>query len=329
VLNAASAATKTMDQREQFRVRVLAEVGFREDPRTESWFNLKTRKSLSREAIRDYDEISWKAPLSGAVPTGEFWFYSAGGLAIQVCEKQLAKLGLETLRPIIKLPTQFRPNPLIVTNIDDPKYWETLTEDQVIEKMQGGQAGSPIWKRAEGELRIREFKRSRQNQSAASRAPAAPVADFSCVTSSRLRAIAERDWNECWAALNAGCWKSVAILAGGILETIILSMLTRRKTKALKTNAARGFRPDIQRWTLGEMIAVAEELKLFGPPIQMLPRPVKEYRNLAHPGDELREGLSVSESSAMTSFHALRTILDELSKIRRQRPKKPDFTFVR
>ena len=195
--------------------------------------------------------------------------------------------------------------------------------------MQGGQAGSPIWNRGEGELKIREFKRSRQDQSAVSALTAPPPADFSCVTSSRLRAIAERDWKECCAALNARCWKSAVILTGGILETIILSMLARRKTKALKANAARGFQPDIQRWTLGQMIAVAEELKLFGPAIQMLPRPLKEYRNLAHPGDELREGLRVGESSAMASFHALILILDELSRVRERPPKNPDFTFVR
>ena len=129
--------------------------------------------------------------------------------------------------------------------------------------------------------------------------------------------------------MNAGCWKSVVILTGGVLETIILSMLTRRKTKALKANSARGFRSDIQRWTLGQMIAVAEELRLFGPEIAMLPRPVKEYRNLAHPGDEIREGLGVSEASATASLHTLRLILDELSKAEGRGSKDVQFTFVK
>jgi hypothetical protein len=323
---------KTVDQREKYRTGVLAAKGFTEDPRRQTWFNLKARKSLSHQAIRDYDEKSWKAPLSSIVPIGEFWFYSSGGLAIQVCEEQLALWDLKTLRPVIKVPGQFVPNPIIVTNIDDPRYWEPLSDEQVIEKMQGGQAGSPIWNRGEGELKIREFKRSRQNQSPAGAGAATvrPAADFSCITSSRLRAIAERDWKECCAALDARCWKSVLILIGGIVETVILSMLIRRKTKALSSTSARGFQQkDIQRWTLGQMIAVSEELKFFGPAIRLLPRPLKEYRNLAHPGDEIREGLSVSESSALASFHALNLILDELSKVKRRRSNHLDFTFVR
>lgn len=141
---------------------MLAAKGFKEDPRRQTWFNLKTRKSLSHQAVRDYDEMSWKAPLSSIVPDGEFWFYSSGGLAIQVCEDQLAQWGLDSLRPMIQVPRQFAPNPNIVTNIDDPKYWEPLTDEQVIEKMRGGQAGSPMWNRGEGELKIREFTRSRQ-----------------------------------------------------------------------------------------------------------------------------------------------------------------------
>jgi len=148
--------------RDKYREGTLAAKGFKEDPRRQTWFNPKARKSLSHQAIRDYDEASWKAPLSSIVPAGEFWFYSSGGLALQVCEEQLALWGLETLRPVIKLPAQFAHHPMIVANIDDPKYWEPLTDDQVIEKMQGGQAGSPIWNRGEAELKIREFRRSRQ-----------------------------------------------------------------------------------------------------------------------------------------------------------------------
>jgi hypothetical protein len=154
---------KTVDQREKYRTDMLAAKGFKEDLRRQTWFNLKARKSLSHQAIRDYDEVSWKAPLSSIVPIGEFWFYSSGGLAIQVCEEQLAQWGLEkTLRPVIQLPRQFAPNPIVVTNIDDPKYWEPLTDEQVIEKMQGGHAGSPIWNGGEGELKLREFKRCQQ-----------------------------------------------------------------------------------------------------------------------------------------------------------------------
>ncbi len=297
---------------------MLAARGFKEDPRRQTWFNLKTRKSLSHQAIRDYNEMSWKAPLSSIVPIGEFWFYSSGGLAIQVCEEQLAQWGLETLRPLIQVPGQFAPNPSIVTSIDDPNYWKPLTDDQVIEKMQGGQAGSPIWNRAEGELRIRELRSASQRRSEVvdqNPAPAIPGdANLGCIKSKSLRNIAERDWKECCLALDAGCWKSVLILSGGILEAIVLSKLSRRRSKAVKAKAAGGGNPDLNSWTLGKMIAVAKELKLFGPAIDMLPAPMKDYRNLAHPGYEVRKKLSISEKSARASFHVLTLILEELER---------------
>ena len=115
-----------MDQREKYRVSVLAAKGFKEDSRRQTWFDLKARKSLSHQAIRDYDEMSWKAPLSSIVPVGQFWFYSSGGIGIQVCEEQLGQWGLETLRPVIKLPGQFGPDPAIVTNIDNPGIGKRL-----------------------------------------------------------------------------------------------------------------------------------------------------------------------------------------------------------
>jgi hypothetical protein len=296
---------------------VLAAKGFKEDPRRRTWFNLKARKSLSHQAIRDYDEMSWKTPFSSIVPVGEFWFYSSGGLAIQVCEEQLAQWGLDTLRPVIQVPGQFAPNRMIVTNIDDPRYWEPLTDEQVIEKMQGGQAGSPIWNRAEGELRIRELRRASQRRSEVvdqNPAPAVPDANLGCIKSKSLRNIAERDWKECSLALDAGCWKSVLILSGGILEAIVLSKLLRRRSKAVKAKAATGGSPDPNSWTLGKMIAVAKELDLFGPAIDMLPAPMKDYRNLAHPGYEVRKKLSISEKSARASFHVLTLILEELER---------------
>ncbi len=302
--------------RDQYRERVLAESGFREDPANESWFNLKKRKSLTHEALRDYDEISWKATLSSIVPASEFWFYSLGALAFQVCEKQLARWNLQVLRPVIKAYTSPGQPPVTVT-IDDPKYWEPLSDEEVVEKMRSGQPDSLIWLRAQGELTLRRELREasrRKSEGDSGVTPAVPAANFGCIKSKRLREIAERDWEECSKALNAGCWKSVLVLSGGIVEAILLSKLSHRRSAARKTRAAKGGDSDLDSWTLGKMIAAAKELKLLGPEIEMLPAPMKDYRNLAHPGYEVRHKLSISEKSARASFHVLSLILEELEK---------------
>lgn len=61
------------------------------------------------------------------------------------------------------------------------------------------------------------------------------------------------------------------------------------------------------------MIRVAAELKLLPPAVETLPKPLREYRNLAHPGNEVREKLEFGEADAATTFHALRVILGSLS----------------
>lgn len=62
------------------------------------------------------------------------------------------------------------------------------------------------------------------------------------------------------------------------------------------------------------MTKVAAELKLVPPAVETLPNPLRQYRNLAHPGNEVREKLEFGEPDAATAFNALRSILTRLSK---------------
>jgi hypothetical protein len=137
--------------------------------------------------------------------------------------------------------------------------------------------------------------------------------DFSFIASAKLRSIAARDWDECQRAFKSKCWKSVLILAGGLVETILLSQLARRKKRALKTKAASGASTDLTRWDLSRLIRAARELKIVPPAVEALPEPLRQYRNLAHPGNEMREKLKFGEPDATTAFHALRAILAGVS----------------
>jgi hypothetical protein len=137
--------------------------------------------------------------------------------------------------------------------------------------------------------------------------------DLSFITNAKLKAIAERDWNECQRAFQSKCWKSVLILAGGLVGTVLLSTLGRRKKRALKANAAIGASVDRTHWDLGRLIKVAVELKMVPPAVETLPEPLRKYRSLAHPGNEVREKLKFGEPDAATAFHALRAILARAS----------------
>jgi len=46
------------------------------------------------------------------------------------------------------------------------------------------------------------------------------------------------------------------------------------------------------------------------PAVETLPKPLREYRNLAHPGNEIRTALEFGEPDAATTFHAVRALKD-------------------
>ncbi len=204
-----------------------------------------------------------------------------------------------------------------MTNYMD--WMRNATDEQLERVLLGGaHPGSPNHDAAKYILDKRRREREAAMSTVSPQPPAQPrlVVDFSFLRASALRRIAERDWDECQRAFNSGCWKSVLILAGGIVETVLLALLGQRKSRALKASAAAGVGTDLTRWTLDRMIKVAAELKVVPPAAETLPNPLRQYRNLAHPGNEVREKLEFGEPDAATAFNALRSILTRLSKAR-------------
>ena len=70
--------------------------------------------------------------------------------------------------------------------------------------------------------------------------------DFSFPSASELRSIVERDFVEVQRAYISECWKSVIILCGGLLETILLDALIKRRADALSAKGAP--KGDLDRW---------------------------------------------------------------------------------
>lgn len=199
--------------------------------------------------------------------------------------------------------------------MSDFREWQAWTDEQLEEMLLGGaEPGSPAHEAAKFILDKRH--RERERQSTGRRDPADQATqsvDFSFIANAKLRSIAERDWDECQRAFRSKCWKSVLILAGGLVETVLLSTLTRRRKRVLKTKAASGASGDPTRWDLDRLIKAALELNLVPPLVQTFPDPLRKYRNLAHPGNEVREKLKFGEPEVTTAYHALRTILSHVS----------------
>lgn len=113
--------------------------------------------------------------------------------------------------------------------------WERDWTDEQLEHvlLGGAQPGSPNYEAAKYILEKRRREReSRAEQKITALTVAESPVDFSFLRTSTFRKIAERDWSECQRAFQSRCWKSVLILSGGLVETVLLTFLSRRAKRA-------------------------------------------------------------------------------------------------
>ena len=144
-------------------------------------------------------------------------------------------------------------------------------------------------------------------------APVGETLEFTFIKDSSLRPILERDCVEIQKAYVSECWKSVVILTGGSLEAVLLDRLLQIETQAKAAKSAPSSK-DVSKWDLSDLIKVAVELKVVEPSAKVLADAVRQYRNLVHPGNELRSKLSVGKLEANSGLNALTIVHRDLSR---------------
>lgn len=112
----------------------------------------------------------------------------------------------------------------------------------------------------------------------------AEALEFVFINDRDLREILERDYIEIQRAYVSSCWKSVIILCGGSIEAILLDRLLKDEAAAKSAKTAPGSKSNLTKWDLDELIKVATELKYVEPNAGTLADPVRQFRNLVHPG---------------------------------------------
>jgi len=138
--------------------------------------------------------------------------------------------------------------------------------------------------------------------------------DFSFVKDAKLRAVLERDYDEIQRAYIGKCWKSVIILSGGAIEAILVDLLLQVPSKAAGAKSAPAKKPDIRDWGLKSLIDVPVELGLVSASAEKLSNPVREYRNLIHPGNEIQSNLTFGGEEAKIALEVLHIVHRDLSK---------------
>jgi hypothetical protein len=129
------------------------------------------------------------------------------------------------------------------------------------------------------------------------------AADLSFMHDRRLRAIAERDYAELDALDPRGESKSTLILAGGIIEGLLLDALVASS----KWTFEQGCEKNLQ-----DMIAPAKTAGIISE--DRLSDAIRKYRALVHPGREIRDKVTPTEADAGLAKAAVKVIIQEVRR---------------
>lgn len=137
--------------------------------------------------------------------------------------------------------------------------------------------------------------------------------DFPFISDNELRKILERDYSEIQRAFISQCWKSVIIMCGSAMETILLDLLKQDEEKAKSSQKAPG-ENNLEKWSLNDLIEVAIDLELVTEGIAKLSHSVREYRNIIHPGNEIRNKIYFDKEEARIAIEVLNILHRDLLK---------------
>lgn len=136
--------------------------------------------------------------------------------------------------------------------------------------------------------------------------------EFMFVAEDDLRRIIERDYAEAQRAFIGECWKSVIVLSGGLIEAILSDLLIANQGLLSKASN-KPKQEDIKRWDLVDLINVAVELDLVSAGVEKLSHPIREFRNLIHPGNEIRNNLQFGQEEARIALEVINIVHRSLS----------------
>lgn len=137
--------------------------------------------------------------------------------------------------------------------------------------------------------------------------------DFIFINDNELRKIIERDYFEIQRAFVVQCWKSVIIMCGSAMEAILLDLLKQDEETAKSSQKAPG-ENNLEKWSLNDLIEVAIDLELVTEGIAKLSHPVREYRNIIHPGNEIRNKIEFGKEEARIAIEVLNILHRDLLK---------------
>ena len=126
-------------------------------------------------------------------------------------------------------------------------------------------------------------------------------------------------WREVERCLRAEAYLAATIMMGSLLEGVLFFLFRENPKAARQCSCApkKGDKvKDFAEWKLGEMIDAAREMEWIGYGIKKLSHSVRDFRNLVHPAEQLKNNESPGHPVAKISWQIVQTaIRDEIGKV--------------
>lgn len=125
-------------------------------------------------------------------------------------------------------------------------------------------------------------------------------------------------WAEVEKCLQSRAYLASIILMGSLLEGILNWALMKFPEKACRALASpkdsTGKPKPFRDWSLSQMIDVACELGWLEMDVKRFSHSVREFRNLVHPYQQLKEGVTPDEDTCKISWQVVRASINDLEK---------------
>lgn len=133
---------------------------------------------------------------------------------------------------------------------------------------------------------------------------------FDFITDDEFRMGLESDLRELTEAFGSRCWKTVHVLAGSVIEAVLIDYLS--STDYLKRTGK-----DPHKLDLSQAISACVSENVLSQKAADLANVIRQYRNLIHPGRVLRLGETVDEDSATVAKALVSMVVNELAMKKR------------
>jgi hypothetical protein len=141
--------------------------------------------------------------------------------------------------------------------------------------------------------------------------PSPTTAVMSFVPDRALRDSIRLDLSTATSALHNGEWKASTVLAGSVVEALLLWAVQKDATKLSALTRQPKDSPD--NWTLAKLLQVARDLALIKPNTADQVELMKNFRNLIHPGRVQRLKEVCDRATALSALAAAELVVRDFS----------------